>query len=105
SADTYSARPGHSEHQTGLTMDITSPVVGNGLEEAFGATAEGQWIKENSHLFGFIIRYPQEQVFRTGYQYEPWHLRYVGVEVATEIYENNWILEDYILEYDLVKSL
>ena len=96
-ADTYSARPGHSEHQTGLTIDITSDSVHGGLTEAFGETEEGKWVKDNAHQFGFIIRYPQERVSETGYQYEPWHLRYVGIESATEMYNDQLILEDYVL--------
>lgn len=83
SADTYSARPGHSEHQTGLAVD-----VGNGtcnLYACFGNTAAGQWLAANAHLYGFIIRYPDGKTAITGYQYEPWHLRYVGVDLATEM--------------------
>ena len=83
-ADTYSARPGHSEHQTGLTIDITSDSVHGGLTETFGETDEGKWVAENAHRFGFIIRYPENRVDETGYQYEPWHLRYVGTEAASD---------------------
>lgn len=101
-ADTYSARPGHSEHQTGLTVDITSSSVDHGLSEAFGETAEGRWVADHAHEFGFIIRYPQDRTLETGYQYEPWHLRYVGVESATQIYNQDWILEDFILENGLL---
>lgn len=96
-ADMYSARPGHSEHQTGLTVDITSDSVHGGLTEQFGETSEGQWVADNAHKFGFIVRYPQERVEATGYQYEPWHLRYVGVDTATAIYDDQLILEDYVL--------
>lgn len=96
-ADTYSARPGHSEHQTGLTIDITSDSVHGGLTETFGETDEGKWVAENAHRFGFIIRYPEDRVDETGYQYEPWHLRYVGTEAATSIYNDQLILEDYVL--------
>ena len=96
-ADTYSARPGHSEHQTGLTIDITSDSVHGGLTETFGETDEGKWVAENAHRFGFIIRYPENRVDETGYQYEPWHLRYVGTEAATSIYNDQLILEDYVL--------
>ena len=84
---------------------MTADCVDHGLTESFGETQEGQWVADNAHRFGFIIRYPQERVLETGYQYEPWHLRYVGVELATEINQQNWILEDWILENDLVKSL
>ena len=101
-ADTYSARPGHSEHQTGLTIDITSSSVDHGLSETFGETAEGKWVADHAHEFGFIIRYPQNRTLETGYQYEPWHLRYVGVEAATQIYNQDWILEDFILENGLL---
>ncbi len=96
-ADTYSARPGHSEHQTGLTIDITSDGVHGGLTESFGETEEGKWVAENAYRFGFIVRYPQDRTAETGYQYEPWHLRYVGVQAATEIYQDQLILEDYVL--------
>jgi len=95
-ADRFSARPGHSEHQTGLAIDVTSESAGRKLNPEFGNTAEGLWVKQNAHRFGYIIRYPLEREQDTGYDYEPWHLRYVGVEAATEIYENNLILEEYL---------
>ena len=90
-ADTYSARPGHSEHQTGLCFDL------NSVESSFANTDEGIWINNNAHLYGFIIRYPNGKEDITGYMYEPWHLRYVGVDLATELYNNgSWItLEEY----------
>lgn len=103
-ADSYSARAGHSEHQTGLTIDITSQSVNSGLSETFGQSKEGIWVAKNAHRFGFIIRYLQGKTAETGYEYEPWHLRYVGVQAATEIYQNNLILEDYLLEYDLINN-
>lgn len=91
-ADTYSARPGHSEHQSGLAADI------NSLNQNFINTAEGKWLNNNCYKYGFIIRYPQGKENITGYMYEPWHIRYVGVEVATALYNNgNWIsLEEYL---------
>ena len=104
-ADTYSARAGHSEHQTGLAVDITSDSVNEELTVEFGETEEGKWVAENAHRFGFIIRYPEDKTLLTGYQYEPWHLRYVGIDAATEIYENGWILEEYILENNLLDLL
>ena len=103
-ADLYSARAGHSEHQTGLTIDITSQSVNSGLSETFGQSKEGAWVAKNAHRFGFIIRYLQGRTAETGYEYEPWHLRYVGVQAATEIYQNNLILEDYLLEHDLISN-
>ena len=104
-ADTYSARAGHSEHQTGLAVDITSDSVNEELTVEFGETEEGKWVAENAHRFGFIIRYPEDKTLLTGYQYEPWHLRYVGIDAATKIYENGWILEEYILENNLLDLL
>ncbi|MDO4926970.1 MAG: D-alanyl-D-alanine carboxypeptidase family protein [Turicibacter sp.] len=104
-ADTYSARPGHSEHQTGLAIDITSPTVNNSLSDSFGTTAEGKWVAQNAHRFGYILRYPQGRQSEVGYEYEPWHLRYVGVEIATEIYNSGLIYEDYVLEKGLIPSV
>lgn len=95
-ANKYSARPGESEHQTGLVMDITSEAVGFRLEVEFGDTAEGQWVANNAHRFGYIIRYDQGKEHITEYQYEPWHLRYVGHEAAEEIYEQDLTLEQYV---------
>lgn len=94
-ADKYSARPGHSEHQTGLAMDITSSSVNNQLSETFGETAEGLWVAQNAHRFGFIIRYPKGKESITGYNYEPWHLRYVGPTLAGEIFQSTLTMEEY----------
>lgn len=95
-ANRFSARPGQSEHQTGLAMDVTSPGVGFTLTQAFGETPEGRWLEEHAHEFGFIIRYPEDSEHITGYQYEPWHLRYVGIEHATAIREAGLTLEEYL---------
>lgn len=95
-AENMSARPGHSEHQTGLAIDISSASVGALLTEDFGAVPEGIWLRENAHYFGFIVRYPAGRQSLTGVNYEPWHLRYVGVEAATYIFENDIVLEQYI---------
>jgi zinc D-Ala-D-Ala carboxypeptidase len=89
------ATPGNSEHQTGLAMDISSRSVGLSLSEQFGETAEGKWLKKNAHKFGFILRYPKGKEQLTGFMYEPWHYRYVGQEVASQIYQNGWTLEEY----------
>jgi len=95
-ANTYSARAGESEHQTGLVMDVTSEKIGFDLTTEFGETDEGKWIKEHAHDYGFIIRYPEGKENITQYQYEPWHLRYVGKRAAKEITENNLTLEEYL---------
>lgn len=97
-ANRYSARPGESEHQTGLAMDVTSESANYQLSEAFGSTPEGIWVEENAHEFGFIIRYPEGTEDITGYQYEPWHLRYFGEELAADIYESGLTYEEYLIE-------
>nr|WP_246569930.1 D-alanyl-D-alanine carboxypeptidase family protein [Lentibacillus saliphilus] len=97
-ANKFSARPGESEHQTGLTMDVTSESVDFRLVTDFGETPEGQWIKEHAADFGFIIRYPEGKEDITLYQYEPWHLRYVGEKTAQEIMNNALTLEEYFNE-------
>lgn len=94
----YSAFPGTSEHQTGLTMDVSSSSVGYDLVDSFGNTPEGKWLAKNAHKAGFIIRYPEGKEEITGYAYEPWHLRYVGTELAELIYEQNLTLEEFFNE-------
>lgn len=89
-ADTYSARPGHSEHQSGMALDI------NSTSSDFANTAEGKWLAENCWDFGFIIRYPADKVDITGYMYEPWHVRYVGKEIAAELKDSGLCLEEYL---------
>jgi len=91
-ADRYSARPGHSEHQTGLAFDL------NSLEQSFGETKEGIWLAEHCAEYGFIIRYPAGKEEITGYMYEPWHIRYIGTEKAKLVTESGLCLEEY---YDL----
>lgn len=90
-ADTYSARPGYSEHQTGLAFDL------NSISDDFQYTSEGKWINENAWRYGFILRYPKSKESITGYKYESWHLRYVGEDLATKLYNNgDWItLEEH----------
>lgn len=96
-ADTFSARPGHSEHQTGLALDVDNGKVSY---TSFGNTKEFIWMKDNAHKFGFILRYTQENQYITGYVSEAWHYRYVGVDVATTIYnEKISSLEEYYVKY------
>lgn len=88
-ADTQSARPGYSEHQTGFAADIR-PINGQcELEECFGEMPEGKWIAANGHTYGFIIRYPLGAKDVVGYEYEPWHVRYIGKEAAAEYVKSN----------------
>lgn len=89
------AIPGTSEHQSGLAMDISSESEGYLLTENFELQAEGIWLRENAHRFGFILRYPKEKEDITEYQYEPWHFRYVGEDAAKIMYENDWTLEEF----------
>ncbi|UOQ46782.1 M15 family metallopeptidase [Gracilibacillus caseinilyticus] len=94
-ADKFSAKPGTSEHQTGLAMDVASAALVSVLEQSFIETDEGQWLEDHAHEHGFIIRYPEGKEDITGYSYEPWHLRYVGKDIASEIYEAQSTLEEY----------
>lgn len=89
-ASMYSAKPGHSEHQTGLAFDIGS------VDDSFKNTNEAKWIEENAHLYGFIVRYPKNKTDITGYIYEPWHVRYLGIDTATKVKESGLCLEEYL---------
>lgn len=89
-ADTFSAKPGHSEHQTGLALDILDDT------DNFIDSKEAIWLAKNAHKFGFIIRYPKERTHITGYKYEPWHIRYVGVKHAKRIFNKRITLEEYL---------
>ncbi len=95
----YSAPPGASEHQLGLAMDITLAEYGSRLYVKFGQSKEGIWVKENAHKYGFIVRYLEGKEDITGYKYEPWHIRYLGIELATELFEKGITLEEYYGEY------
>ncbi|TWT24634.1 D-alanyl-D-alanine carboxypeptidase family protein [Planomicrobium sp. CPCC 101110] len=96
-ADRYSARPGYSEHQTGLAFDIGEA----GQEQhwasaSFGDTKGGKWLAKNAHKYGFILRYPEGSESITGYMHESWHFRYVGKKAATEIHSKGITLEQYL---------
>ena len=92
----YSAKPGQSEHQTGLCVDFITSDMGGELTEAFENTAAFAWLAQNAYKFGFILRYPKGMEAVTGYTYEPWHYRFVGREAATDIYNGNMTLEQYL---------
>ena len=87
-----SAKAGHSEHQTGLALDIADHSLDY---DNFNLTKEFNWIKKNAHKYGFILRYPKAKYHITGFKYEPWHYRYVGIDIAKYIYENNLTFEEY----------
>ncbi len=93
----YVAHPGYSEHQTGLAIDATS--LQHPEKWSFGKSKEGVWMRENCHKYGFILRYPEKQSHVMGYSYEPWHLRYVGVEVATRIHDEDITFDEYYAYY------
>lgn len=96
-ADRYSARPGYSEHQTGLAFDIGEKGREDlWLTEAFGQSEAGKWLAENAHRYGFILRYPKGKEHITGYMYESWHFRYLGVELATKVKDSGVTLEEYL---------
>jgi D-alanyl-D-alanine carboxypeptidase len=88
-ADTYSARAGYSEHQTGLAIDV------NQIDDSFAGTPEAIWLENHCHEYGFILRYPQGKQSITGYQYESWHIRYVGTDMSYPIHASGLTLEEY----------
>ncbi|MCD7826102.1 MAG: D-alanyl-D-alanine carboxypeptidase family protein [Clostridiaceae bacterium] len=94
-ANLVSALPGSSEHQTGLAIDVSCNSVSCTLEESFGKTDEGKWLRKNCYRYGFVIRYPKGKEDITGYSYEPWHIRYVGKKLAKYLYKNDLTLEEY----------
>ena len=94
-ADKTSAKPGTSEHQTGLAFDVCEVNTDCELETSFGNTNTGRWVKDNAYKYGFIIRYLEGKENETGYAYEPWHLRYVGTDLAKELHSSNRTMEDY----------
>jgi D-alanyl-D-alanine carboxypeptidase len=87
--EALAARPGYSEHQTGLAADVSAAGQGCTIQVCFAKTKAGKWLAANAWQYGFILRYPDGQTATTGYQFEPWHFRYVGVELATEMKSQN----------------
>lgn len=99
-ADTYSARPGHSEHQSGLAFDICSHDLDGQnacINSNFDNTNQAKWLAQNAYKYGFILRYPKGKTNETGYKYESWHFRYVGTDLSTKLYNNgDWLtMENY----------
>lgn len=95
-ASRYSALPGHSEHQTGLAIDISNGDYVTSIGDWFNETPQAKWLYENAHKYGFILRYPQGKEDITGYKYESWHYRYVGTEHSQYFNQNNLTLEEYL---------
>ena len=98
-ADEYVARPGASEHQLGMAMDVGQSNNSSGLTASFGSTEGGKWMREHCWEYGFILRYQEDWEDVTGYKYEPWHVRYVGKEIAAKIYEDPMPLETWLILY------
>jgi D-alanyl-D-alanine carboxypeptidase len=94
-ADRYSARPGTSEHQTGLSLDITTSSRKCYLEICFTDTPEGKWLRQNAPKYGFHLRYQRGKEKVTGYQFEPWHFRYVGNDLAQRLFDSNQTMEEF----------
>ncbi len=94
-ADRFSARPGTSEHQTGLSLDVATVDRIHYLDQAFGQDIGGKWLATHAHEHGFIVRYPDGKESVTGYMYEPWHIRFVGKELASRLYNSNQTMEEF----------
>ena len=97
-ANSHVAKPGFSEHQSGLSADLSSKSANLELIPSFGTLPEGLWLEKNAHKYGFILRYPLGKEAITGYSYEPWHFRYVGKCIASNIFQNKLTLEEW---YDI----
>jgi D-alanyl-D-alanine carboxypeptidase len=94
-ASKYSARAGTSEHQTGLALDVTTPSRKCYLDICFAETPEGKWLRQNAHKYGFHLRYQKGKEAITGYQFEPWHFRYVGDDLAKKLYDSGQTMEEF----------
>ena len=95
-ADALAARPGYSEHETGLALDITT---GGATKDTFDTTEEFKWLQENSYKYGFILRYPKDKEKITGFDYEPWHYRYLGKDLAEKVFKSGLTYDEYYAYY------
>ena len=100
----FVARPGHSEHQTGLALDVSCPRNSLELTESFAGTPEGQWLSKNAHLHGFILRYPREKEKITGYAWEPWHIRYVTKSLSLYLALTGLALEEWVTLHSPIRT-
>lgn len=103
-ANKFSAKPGYSEHQTGLSVDISLVSRDCYLETCFGETAAGKWLAAHAHEYGFILRYPADKSDITGYLYEPWHFRYVGKDLAGALYRSKLALDEIIPQLESTRT-
>ena len=97
--DTFSAKPGYSEHQTGLAFDLNGEDPRTSVKDKFEFTKEYEWLRNNAYKYGFILRYPKDKIDITGYKFEPWHYRYVGANISYKLREGNATLEEYLNIY------
>ncbi len=98
-ANQYSAIPGHSQHQLGTAIDFSTNEISNGLDQSFADTNAGKWMAENAYKYGFVLAYPIGDESITGYEYEPWHWRYMGVDNALKIKNSGLIMQQYLEKY------
>ncbi|MCC2685617.1 MAG: peptidase [Paenibacillaceae bacterium] len=103
-AMTYSAVPGHSEHETGLAIDVAGSDGKCAIEDCFAGTKEANWLAKHAAEYGFILRYPKGKEAITGYQYEPWHIRYVGTDISKAIADKGITLEEYYHAIPVTKT-
>ena len=99
-ANKYSARPEHSEHRTGLCVDFTTRGIYGVVDDAFEGTEAFEWLIQNSWKYGFVLRYPEDKTDITGYQYESWHYRFVGLEKASIMYQTGLCYEEYLATFE-----
>lgn len=99
--DTFSARPGHSQHQLGTAIDFSSNEIGDKLGDSFTNTKASKWLTQNAYKYGFVISYPKGYELTTGYKFESWHYRYIGVDYALEVANSDLILELYLERHNL----
>lgn len=102
-ANRFSAKPGYSEHQSGLALDISYASRKCYLDVCFAQTDAGKWLAQHAHEYGFILRYPDGKESITGYQFEPWHFRYVGKDVAKAVFDKQTTYEEYLSSIGILK--
>ena len=98
--DTFSARPGHSQHQLGTAIDFSSSEIGDVLGDSFTNTYASRWLLENAYKYGFVLSFPKGSEYITGYKFESWHYRYIGIQYAQEMVNTGYILETYLQGYN-----
>lgn len=104
-ANEISSKPGQSEHQTGLTMDLTCNELNGDLQQTFINTKEGKWVAAHAQDYGFIVRFPKGKEAETGYEYEPWHIRYLGKDLAIKVYQSGLSYEAYIARNNRIAGI